>query len=105
MVHVSSVSSTDLLNFRVNSQGDAVAARAQLVFHLCTVLAGVFQIVQLKETVDNVGHRIFHVVRILIHPVALGSGSLQHIRRGGIQRLLILLPSVINSFSYMQRST
>ena len=80
----------DLLNFRVNSQGDAVAARAQLVFHLCTVLAGVFQIVQLKETVDNVGNRIFHVVRILIHPVALGSGSLQHIRRGGIQRLLIL---------------
>ena len=68
-----------------------IAAGAQLVLHFAAVFAGILQAVELKEAVHNVLHGVFHIVSVLIHPVALGGGRLQHMCGGGVQRLLILL--------------
>ncbi len=81
----------DFLNLGVDGQRDMIAAGAQLVFHLAAVFAGVLQAVELKEAVHDVLHGVFHVMGVVVHPVALGGGGLQHMRRGGVQRLLVLL--------------
>ena len=81
----------DFLNLGIDGQRHMIAAGAQLVLHFAAVFAGILQAVELKEAVHNVLHGVFHIVGVLIHPVALGGGRFQHMCGGGVQRLLILL--------------
>ena len=79
------------LNVRVDGQHHPVAAGTQLVLHGVAVGGGVLQLVQLQQDVHHLGNGVFHIMRIIVHAAGGGGIRLQHIGRGRIQGLLILL--------------
>ena len=80
----------DLLDFRIQAEIDAVAAGAQLVFHGVAVGGGVFQIMQLQESIHHIADGILDIVRIVVHVDGSRRGF-QHGGCGAVQRCRVFL--------------
>ena len=80
----------DALDAGIQRQIHVIAAGAELLLHLSSVLGGVLQAVDGKQSFDHVPDGVFHVMGVRVERRG-GRGFFQHRGFGGVQRVHVLI--------------